>query len=187
MQYTPEFELALPDGTDNADISILNANMQKIADILDDIYSQLPQPPALPITLDVNDFAFASEAQELTYTGNATLGIDTDKTYQVVFSKGSSDYDPVTALVLNYKDFGLAEDLYGLFIDMTNDGDIPEELKGLATTFNLLDGVTAATFEPDFDVTFGNGFIVLFQTDSQISKSDILEVFDTITISEIVI
>ena len=188
MQYTANYHLALPDGTDNVDVAILNGNMSAIDTILTDIYSKLPTPPpapAFPVTLDVNDFAFASEAQELTYTGNATLGIDTNKVYQVVFSKGSSDYTPVTPLVLNYKDFGLAEDLYGLFIDMTGDGDIPEELKGLATTFNLLDGVTAATFEPDFDVTFGNGFIVLFQTDSQISKSDILAVFDTITINEI--
>lgn len=45
MQYTPEFELALPDGTDNVDITVLNANMQKIADILDDIYGKLPTPP----------------------------------------------------------------------------------------------------------------------------------------------
>ena len=45
MQYTSDYNLALPDGTDPVDVSVLNGNMSIIDGILADIYSKLPTPP----------------------------------------------------------------------------------------------------------------------------------------------
>ena len=45
MQYTENYNLAKPDGTDNVEVSVLNANMASIDEILADIYSKLPTPP----------------------------------------------------------------------------------------------------------------------------------------------
>lgn len=46
MQYTTDYDFALPDGFDNVDVSVLNSNMLKIDAILADIYSKLPTPPS---------------------------------------------------------------------------------------------------------------------------------------------
>lgn len=46
MQYTDNYDLALPEGTDNVDVEVLNSNMEKLEAIFNDIYSKLtPTPP----------------------------------------------------------------------------------------------------------------------------------------------
>lgn len=39
--YTPNFDFALPSLEDNVDINVLNDNLDKVDDILFDIYSKL--------------------------------------------------------------------------------------------------------------------------------------------------
>lgn len=52
MKYTPKFNFALPENEDEVDYTVLNGNMSKIDDILEDIESKLPPPSKYTITVN---------------------------------------------------------------------------------------------------------------------------------------
>lgn len=55
MNKTSNFEFNLPDGTDNVDVEVLNANMDKLDEIFADIYSKLTPQPTGDIIIDTRD------------------------------------------------------------------------------------------------------------------------------------
>jgi hypothetical protein len=148
MQYTENYNLAKPDGTDNVEISVLNENMTLIDEILADIYSKLPTPPQ-PVTdlisLDVNDTNFTYVEAQGGYIHNdstTALGLVADTQYVCKLIAADSQEYSITATAYDFEG--------RVTVEFDPDQTIPSEISELLNQISITDGIhmDLTTLEP---------------------------------------
>lgn len=148
MQYTENYNLAKPDGTDNVDVSVLNTNMTSIDEILADIYSKLPTPPQ-PVTdlisLDINDTNFVYVEAQGGYIHNdstTTLGLVENAQYVCKLITPSSDEYTITATAYDFQGM--------ITVEFFPNQAIPSEISELLDQITITDGIhmDLTTLEP---------------------------------------
>lgn len=158
MQYTSDYNLALPDGTDPVDVSVLNGNMSIIDGILADIYSKLPTPPPQPVVLDLPITVASSQISEFMGSDDVGLYEESGKTLNVTVGNSytmtltdnnDSSYDATaTATEETDPDMGITyTNLHFVFFN------IPQEIDRVLGSINVMNGAyfDTKTGEPSTD------------------------------------
>lgn len=110
MNKTTNFEFNLPEGTDNVDIEILNANMDKLDELFADIYSKLPTPPQPVITefvidtTDPNNYIVSEERRMIYNSFDTMLGLTVGDTWSVLIHQEGREDTTQTLQVTNQGD-----------------------------------------------------------------------------------
>jgi hypothetical protein len=173
MRITEHYDLSLPEGTDKVLVSILNENMDKIDEILADIYSKLPEPDYYTIPFEIpaswyQDVEIGEDVGPVIWRDKNISNIEIGSHYKLtIFDTANNTY---------YAE-GVGESLEGLVqINFSfADSGLPQSISDL-----IYDNEKSITVVTGVDMSFesGEGFMVYFTVPQGTLSADIQAVIN---------